>query len=105
MNTNQRAINAYCGMMNKTFENIVGKVFINSIPISRDELTPGVRKELTKYDASVDEQRTTYAQIVKDYPDFAKVDVNNVYTYTDDDGNIQFTDPLFRLWIKRIDIL
>lgn len=47
-------------------------------------------KELTKYDASVDEQRTTYAQIVKDYPDFAKVDVNNVYTYTDDDGKLNF---------------
>ena len=52
MNTNQRAINAYCGMMNKTFENIVGKVFINSIPISGDELTPGVRKDLTKYAVS-----------------------------------------------------
>lgn len=47
-------------------------------------------KELIKYDASVDEQRTTYAQIVKDYPDFAKVDVNNVYTYTDDDGKLNF---------------
>ena len=26
----------------------------------------------------------------RDYPDFAKVDVNNVYTYTDDDGKLNF---------------
>lgn len=45
---------------------------------------------LTKYDSTVDEQRTTYAQILKDYPDFAKVDVNNVYTYTDADGKLNF---------------
>ncbi len=47
-------------------------------------------KELTKYDATVDEQRAAYAQIVKDYPDFAKVDVDSVYTYTDDDGKLNF---------------
>ena len=52
MNTNQRATNAYCGMMNKTFENIVGKVFLNSIPISKNELTPEVRRDLTKYAVS-----------------------------------------------------
>lgn len=52
MNTNQRATNAYCSMMNKTFENIVGRVFINSIPISSDELTPEVRRDLTKYAVS-----------------------------------------------------
>ena len=52
MNANQRATNAYCGMMNKTFENIVGRVFINSIPISKDELSPEVRRDLTKYAVS-----------------------------------------------------
>lgn len=52
MNANQRATNAYCDMMNKTFENIVGRVFINSIPISKDELSPEVRRDLTKYAVS-----------------------------------------------------
>lgn len=49
MNTNQKATNAYCGMMNKTFENIVGRVFLNSIPISKEELTPDVKRSLTNY--------------------------------------------------------
>ena len=53
MNTNQKATNAYCGMMNKTFENIVGRVFLNSIPISKEELTPEVRRGLTNYAVSV----------------------------------------------------
>ncbi len=49
MNKAQIESNVYCSAMNKTFENIVGRIFVNSIPIDRRELTPKVRKDLTKY--------------------------------------------------------
>ena len=46
---------------------------------------------VAKYDASVQEQKDAYAKIVSDYPSFASVDVNSVYTYTDTDGKLTFT--------------
>lgn len=46
---------------------------------------------VAKYDASVQEQKDAYAKIVADYPSFASVDVNSVYTYTDTDGKLTFT--------------
>lgn len=46
---------------------------------------------VSKYDASVQEQKDAYAKIVSDYPSFASVDVNSVYTYTDTDGKLTFT--------------
>ena len=47
-------------------------------------------KALTKYDSTVEEQKAAYSQIVKDYPDFVKFDVDSVYTYTSDDGKLNF---------------
>lgn len=49
------------------------------------------KQPATKYDSSIEEQKNTYSQIVADYPDFAKTDVNEIYTYTDVDGKINFT--------------
>ena len=46
---------------------------------------------VAKYDASVQEQKDAYAKIVADYPSFASVDVNSVYTYTDTGGKLTFT--------------
>ena len=46
---------------------------------------------VAKYDASVQEQKDAYAKIVSDYPSFASIDVNSVYTYTDTDGKLTFT--------------
>lgn len=46
---------------------------------------------VSKYDSSVQEQKDAYAKIVADYPSFASVDVNSVYTYTDTDGKLTFT--------------
>ena len=46
---------------------------------------------VSKYDSSVQEQKDAYAKIVSDYPSFASVDVNSVYTYTDTDGKLTFT--------------
>lgn len=46
---------------------------------------------VAKYDSSVQEQKDAYAKIVADYPSFASVDVNSVYTYTDTDGKLTFT--------------
>ena len=46
---------------------------------------------VSKYNASVQEQKDAYAKIVSDYPSFASVDVNSVYTYTDTDGKLTFT--------------
>lgn len=46
---------------------------------------------VSKYDSSVQEQKDAYAKIVADYPSFANVDVNSVYTYTDTDGKLTFT--------------
>lgn len=48
-------------------------------------------KVVSKYDSSVQEQKDAYAKIVADYPSFASVDVNSVYTYTDTDGKLTFT--------------
>ena len=70
----------------KAAKNIVEK---DKVAFENDTYTVD-GQTLTKYDSTVDEQRATYAQILKDYPDFAKVDVNNVYTYTDADGKLNF---------------
>lgn len=45
----------------------------------------------TKYDSTVAEQKQAYSQIVNDYPDFAKSSVDDVFTYTDENGKINFT--------------
>jgi len=45
---------------------------------------------LTQYDPTVEAQKTEYAQIVKDYPDFAKTDITDVLTYTGTDGKLYF---------------
>ena len=38
---------------------------------------------VVQYDTSVDAQREIYSQIVKDYPDFAKNEIADVFTYTE----------------------
>ena len=70
----------------KAAKNIVEK---DKVAFENDTYTVD-GQTLTKYDSTVDEQRATYAQILKDYPDFAKVDVDSVYTYTDADGKLNF---------------
>lgn len=45
----------------------------------------------TQYDSSIPEQKEIYSQIVKDYPSFTKNDINDVYTYIDANGKINFT--------------
>lgn len=89
----------YTGVMTKkqnpqvSFSTKAAKSTVEKDKVAYDQTTGTYSvdgQNLTKYDATVDEQRTAYAQIVKDYPDFAKVDVNSVYTYTDADGKLNF---------------
>ena len=47
--------------------------------------------EASKYDPTITEQKEIYAQIVNDYPDFAKTSVDEVFTYTDENGTLNFT--------------
>lgn len=49
-------------------------------------------KEVTKYAPTDEQMKSEYSKILQEYPDFSKVDVENVYTYTGDDGKIYFTD-------------
>lgn len=70
----------------KAAKNIVEK---DKVAFENDTYTVD-GQTLTKYDSTVDEQRATYAQILKDYPDFAKVDADSVYTYTDANGKLNF---------------
>ncbi len=45
---------------------------------------------LTLYNPNIQEQKDVYAQIVKDYPSFAKFEVDSIYTYTDAQGQLNF---------------
>ena len=45
---------------------------------------------LTQYDPNVQAQKDAYAQIVQDYPAFAKFEVGSIYTYTDEQGKLNF---------------
>ena len=45
---------------------------------------------LEKYDPTDETKKNTYTQIVNDYPDFAKIDITDIYTYTDTDGKLYF---------------
>lgn len=48
-------------------------------------------QNVTKYDPTVEEQKQAYSQIINDYPDFSKTLVDDVFTYTDENGTINFT--------------
>lgn len=73
---------------NKAAKEITSKDNVTYDEASQTYYVNGVA--LTKYDSSVEAQKTVYSQIVKDYPDFAKTDVSDVYTYTGADGNLYF---------------
>ena len=44
-----------------------------------------------QYDPLVEEQRTNYEQICKDFPAFATEEAENILVYTDTDGSMKFT--------------
>lgn len=76
-----------------TFGDKSAKEIIPSNNVTYDETTQTYYVSgtaLTQYDPNVEAQKNTYAQIVKDYPDFAKTDISDVYTYTGSDGNLYF---------------
>lgn len=47
-------------------------------------------KTLTQYDPTDETQKKAYSQIVNDYSNFSKFYVEDLYTYTDDDGKLYF---------------
>lgn len=69
------------------------------VPVSRDEVVYDAGSDtytvkgqtLTKYDPNNEEQKKAYSQIVKDYSDFTKTSVDDVYTFTGDDGKLYFS--------------
>ena len=77
-----------------SFETKAEKSLVSKDNVTYDDATTTYTvngQAVTKYDSSVQEQKDVYSKIVTDYPDFAKVDVNSVYTYTDSDGKLAFT--------------
>ncbi len=77
-----------------TFGDKSAKETVSMNSVTYDETTDTYSvdgRALSKYDSSVQEQKDVYSQIVKDYPDFVKTDVSEVYTYTNSDGKICFT--------------
>ena len=45
---------------------------------------------LEQYDSTDETQKKTYTQIVNDYPDFAKIDITDIYVYTGTDNKLYF---------------
>lgn len=90
----------FTGIMSKktnpqvSFETKAEKSLVSKDNVKQDAATNEYTvngQVVSKYDSSVQEQKDTYAKIVADYPSFASVDVNSVYTYTDTDGKLTFT--------------
>ena len=90
----------FTGIMSKktnpqvSFETKAEKSLVSKDNVKQDAATNEYTvngQPVAKYDASVQEQKDAYAKIVADYPSFASVDVNSVYTYTDTDGKLTFT--------------
>lgn len=90
----------FTGIMSKktnpqvSFETKAEKSLVSKDNVKQDTATNEYTvngQVVSKYDASVQEQKDAYAKIVADYPSFASVDVNSVYTYTDTDGKLTFT--------------
>ncbi len=90
----------FTGIMSKktnpqvSFETKAEKSLVSKDNVKQDATTNEYTvngQVVSKYDSSVQEQKDAYAKIVADYPSFASVDVNSVYTYTDTDGKLTFT--------------
>lgn len=90
----------FTGIMSKktnpqvSFETKAEKSLVSKDNVKQDAATNEYTvngQVVSKYDSSVQEQKDAYAKIVADYPSFASVDVNSVYTYTDTDGKLTFT--------------
>ena len=90
----------YTGIQSKktnpqvSFETKAEKSLVPKDSVKYDDATKTYTVDgqtVSKYDPSVQEQKDIYSKLVTDYPDFAKVDVNSVYTYTDADGKLAFT--------------
>lgn len=90
----------FTGIMSKktnpqvSFETKAEKSLVSKDNVKQDTATNEYTvngQVVSKYDSSVQEQKDAYAKIVADYPSFASVDVNSVYTYTDTDGKLTFT--------------
>ena len=90
----------FTGIMSKktnpqvSFETKAEKSLVSKDNVKQDATTNAYTvngQVVSKYNSSVQEQKDAYAKIVADYPSFASVDVNSVYTYTDTDGKLTFT--------------
>ncbi len=81
-----------------SFSTKSGKSIVNKSNITYDSgtdqftITDGTNSYIpTQYDPTNDAQKEVYAQVVTDYPEFAKKDITDVYTYTNADGKIFIT--------------
>ena len=80
--------NPQVGFGTKAGTNIVSKDNVTYDSTSKTYTVNG--KTLTQYDPTDEAQKATYSQIVNDYPDFSKFYIEDLYTYTDDDGKLYF---------------
>ena len=80
--------NPQVGFGTKAGTNIVSKDNVTYDSTSKTYTVNG--KILTQYDPTDEAQKATYSQIVNDYSDFSKFYIEDLYTYTDDDGKLYF---------------
>lgn len=78
---------------NVTYDDLTSTYYVSGIP-------------LTQYNPSDETQKAEYSQIVKDYPDFAKTDITDLFTYTNSEGKLYFAkrNDLSEAYIGKADL-